>query len=125
MKAERKTNAIISIKKSPDNSRTIENALVSVIKSLSQLKASCEDRNLEKFPTEEVKKIIENFEVIKMSAEDILVDKEYFDTVIRTKEVSRYYLDKFEQLKQEETKFKKKKEQFKKFHSMLRKLYEE
>lgn len=114
-----KKNTTIRIKKHANNYSKIEEAVLKINKHLDTFKRTCDARYHDTFPVENIKQIIEGCETIKNMADDIMVNKEYIEEVLETRDVYSYFKKQAEAIKEEESKLNAKKECLKIFNKMI------
>lgn len=119
MKAFRKNENTIVIQRHPNASAKVEAAILEIKRLLLGLRACCEDRSSEAFPHELVEKMVKRCEDAKATIDDLPVDEEYVEMVLRTKDVVGYFEKKLIALAADEAAFARKKECFSSFAEML------
>ncbi|KAI5168691.1 hypothetical protein PAEPH01_0337 [Pancytospora epiphaga] len=124
MKAIQKSNNVIVIKRHPHNYKEVEGIVLGIRQMLQEFRSSCENRFMESFPYETIQKMVSSCEQLKNTVMDIEVDENYINTVIETRNVEKYFEDRFSELREAEKIWKMKREAFNKFHEMLLELKE-
>lgn len=117
MRAYRQGDKIII--KSNEEYAEIEALINSITNSLDVVRAACEDRNTEAFPSSTVGKMVEKIELLKTKGKEVFISRDFVEKIIESRDVYKYFEESLKRAQEEEKTFLKKMELYGKFADKL------
>lgn len=116
MKAFQKDDKIILRN---EDKKEIENSINILSKEFERLQKCCEDRSLEMFPVDVIRRIVENTNKIKRMGRKVEISEKYLDYVVENKEAFGYFQSQIQEYNEKIENFKQKINVLKRYASRI------